>query len=585
MREAPDMTLSRPLKNVASEGQARRNQPKKRSLRVVNEHSEADFNAAWPSAVVFQQPATALKRRFGTGLLCAGVLLGALQLAAPCVQGAERAAAPARPTQELKETKNYTVTSAPTAPLHLDPPQLPDLSGYTAQAVEAKIERGQRGKVVVRRMLQQDALKDFIGGNERLREWVKRQNGMPHAIFVEGGYVTPQDIAKALPDSQFREVEPGVYLARLPIVVAQGATLQVGKQTRELRLSQERGVFMVNDGKLFVTDTRLTAWREADNGPASFRTPDEFRPFLVSWGGSELYISHSVVTSLGYNNSKSYGVSITQYTPGMHKRLQRSEPTGWLIDSEFVDHWYGFYCYEAADVVVKGNTYRDNIVYGIDPHDRSHGLVIAENTVYGTRKKHGIIISREVNDSWIINNKSYANKLSGIVLDRNSVNNLVAYNEVYQNHADGITIYESSNNLLWANKVLNNARHGIRLRNSTNVRLYENISAANQLTGVYGHIKDLSDTDRNVALDPFDTQVSMIVVGGTLAANGSSPLSIDSPLSVELYRVELIAPSKSTGISFAGILGEKQEEILDLMVRRQLAVLIDPVESQAELQD
>jgi len=49
--------------------------------------------------------------------------------------------------------------------------------------------------------------------------------------------------------------------------------------------------------------------------------------------------------------------------------------------------------------------------------------------------------------------------------------------------------------------------------------------------------------------------------------------------------VELLAPSKASGISFAGILGEKQDEILELMVRRQQAVLIDPVESQAELQN
>jgi poly(beta-D-mannuronate) C5 epimerase len=159
----------------------------------------------------------------------------------------------------------------------------------------------------------------------------------------------------------------------------------------------------------------------------------------------------------------------------------------------------------------------------------------------------------------------------------------VAYNEVYQNHSDGITIYESSDNLLWGNKVLNNARHGIRLRNSTNIRLYENISAANGLTGIYGHIKDLSDTDRDLELDPFDTEVSLILVGGKLAANGSSPLSIDSPLSVELYRVDMLAPSKSTGISFAGILGERQDEILDMLVRRKLAVLIDPVENQADL--
>ncbi|HBX55652.1 MAG TPA: poly(beta-D-mannuronate) C5 epimerase [Pseudomonas sp.] len=522
------------------------------------------------------QNVLAKRPTLGLRLLCGSVLLGLLQLAE---------ATAAEPTQELKETKNYTVTSAPIAPLHLDKPSLPDLSGYTGAAVQAKIQRSPGGKVVVRRMLQQDALKDFIGGNERLREWVQRQNGMPHAIFIEGGYVTPADLARSLPDQQFREVEPGVYLARLPIVVAQGATLHVDQATKELRLSQERGSFMVNDGQLFFTDTKLTAWREADNGPASFRQADEFRPFLVSWGGSELYIAGSIFTSLGYNTSKSYGVSITQYTPGMQARLKRPEPTGWLIDSEFVDHWYGFYCYEAENVVIKGNTYRDNIVYGIDPHDRSHGLIIAENRVHGTKKKHGIIISREVDDSWIINNQSYDNKLSGIVIDRNSVNNLVAYNEVYQNHADGITLYESSNNLLWGNKVLSNARHGIRLRNSVNIRLYENLAIANGLSGVYGHIKDLSDTDRNIELDPFDTQVSMIVVGGKLAANGSSPLSIDSPLSVELYRVEMLAPSKSTGISFAGILGEKQEEILDLMVRRQLAVLIDPVESQAELQD
>ncbi|MBU1330680.1 MAG: mannuronan 5-epimerase AlgG [Gammaproteobacteria bacterium] len=526
------------------------------------------------------QPQT-VKRKIGLALLGSGLLLGALQFAAPWVQAEEETDA----AQRLKETSNYTVTSAPVEPLNLPTPTLPDLSGYTLEAVNAKIERNVKGRVVVRRMLQQDALKDFIGGDERLREWVTRQGGMPHAIFIEDGYVTPADLARALPDNQFSEVEPGVYLARLPIVVAQGATLHVDPQTADLRLSQERGAFLVNDGKLFITSTRLTAWREADNAPATFREGKEFRPFLVSWGGSELYIASSVVTSLGYDNSKSYGVSITQYTPGMHERLQRAEPTGWLIDSEFVDHWYGFYCYEAQNVVIKGNTYRDNIVYGIDPHDRSHGLIIAENTVHGTKKKHGIIISREVDDSWIINNKSYDNKLSGIVIDRNSVRNLIAYNEVYQNHADGITLYESSNNLLWGNQVLNNKRHGIRVRNSVDIKLYENVSAANGLTGVYGHIKDLSDTDRNISLDPFDAKISMIVVGGTLAANGSSPLSIDSPLSVELYRVQLLAPSKSTGISFAGILGEKQEEILDLMVRRDLAVLIDPVESQAELQD
>ncbi|MDT4822217.1 Mannuronan C5-epimerase [compost metagenome] len=488
-------------------------------------------------------------------------------------------------TQELREAKTYTVTSAPIKPLYLAEPTLPDLSGYTAEAVNAKLERGKPGRAAVRRMIQQDALKQFIGGDNRLAEWVRRQRGMPQAIFVEGGYLSLTELARQVPRQYLAETEKGVYLARLPIVVAHGATLHIDGQVKELRLSQERGSFLVNDGKLFVTDTRISAWREADNAPASYRKPKEFRPFLLSWGGTETYIVDSVITSFGYDESKSYGVSISQYTPNMTQQMGRKEPTGWIIDSEFIDMWYGFYCYETEDFVVKGSTYRDNIVYGIDPHDRSHRLIIADNTVHGTRKKHGIIVSREVNDSWIFNNKSYDNQLSGIVIDRNSVNNLVAYNEVHGNHSDGITIYESSNNLLWGNRVVDNARHGIRLRNSVNIRLYENLAAGNGLIGVYGHTKDLSDTDRNIDLDPFDTKVSMIVVGGQLAGNGSSPLAIDSPLSVELYRVDMLMPSKQSGITFSGILGERQEEILDLLVRQQKAVLIDPVERQAELQD
>ncbi len=513
------------------------------------------------------------------------LLAGAMLLASASTFATVEPVKPVTTAKELQQAKTYTVSSAPTEALNLAAPKLPDISGYTAEAAAAKIVRSKAGKVSVRRMMQEDALKDFIGGDNKMAEWVVRQHGIPQAIFVDDGYMNLKDLAQKLPKQYFSETSPGVYLSKLPIVVGRNGILEIDGQTQELRLSQEAGAFMVNDGQLFVRDTKVTGWREQDNGPATFRSPKEFRPFLLAWGGTETYIVNSKMASFGYANSKSYGVSISQYTPNMAKVLKRPEPTGWIVGSEFSDMWYGFYCYETRDFVVKGNTYKDNIVYGIDPHDRSHGLIIAENTVYGTKKKHGIIISREVNDSFIFNNKSYDNKLSGLVIDRNSVNNIIAYNEIYKNHTDGITLYESADNLLWGNKVISNKRHGIRIRNSVNIRLYENVAMANGLTGVYGHIKDLTDTDRDIKLDPFDAQVSLIVVGGELAANGSGPLSIDSPLSVELYRVSMLAPTKSSGISFNGILGERQDEILDLLVRQQKAVLIDPVERQTEMQD
>ncbi|MHC2147289.1 mannuronan 5-epimerase AlgG [Pseudomonas sp. 210_17 TE3656] len=511
------------------------------------------------------------------------LLAGSLLLASSIALANGQAPVPL--AKGLQQAKTYTVSSAPIEPLQIPPPTLPDLSGYSAEAVQKKIQRTHKGKVSVRRMLQENALKEFIGGDNKMAEWVARQHGIPQAIFIDDGHVDFTELSKRVPKQYLSETSPGVYLARLPIVVGAKGVLEIDAKVKELRLSQEGGSFIVNDGKLFVTDTKVTGWREKDNGPATFRSPNEFRPFLLSWGGTETYIVNSQMASFGYAKSKSYGVSISQYTPNMAKQMGRAEPTGWIIGSQFSDMWYGFYCYETSDFVVKDSTYRDNIVYGIDPHDRSHRLIIAGNTVYGTKKKHGIIVSREVNDSWIINNKSYDNKLSGVVIDRNSVNNLIAYNEIYRNHTDGITLYESGDNLIWGNKLINNRRHGIRVRNSVNIRLYENVAMANGLVGVYGHIKDLSDTDRDIALDPFDTKVSLIVVGGELAANGSGPLSIDSPLSVELYRVSMLAPSKASGISFSGVLGERQDEILDLMVRQQKAVLIDPVERQTEMAD
>lgn len=519
----------------------------------------------------------------GTMLLASSVALAN----APAPTPAPAAEAKPGVVKGLQKAKNYTVSTAPTAPLDMAPPKLPDLSGYTAEAVEAKLKplRGKAAKVTVKRIMQETVLKEFIGGDNKMAEWVSRQRGIPQAIFIDDGYLNLKDLAKTVPKQYFRETSPGVYLARLPIVVGHKAVLEIDKQTQELRLSQEGGSFIVNDGKLFTSNTKVTGWREADNGPATFRAPKEFRPFLLSWGGTETYIVNTTMASFGYNQSKSYGVSISQYTPNMTKQMGRDEPTGWIIGSTFSDMWYGFYCYETEDFVVKSNTYKDNIVYGIDPHDRSHRLIIADNDVYGTRKKHGIIVSREVNDSFIFNNRTRENHLSGIVLDRNSVGNIVAYNEVYRNETDGITLYESGDNLLWGNKLINNKRHGIRVRNSTNIRLYENVSMANGLTGVYGHIKDLSDTDRDIALDPFDAEVSLIVVGGELTANGTGPLAIDSPLSLELYRVAMLSPTKASGISFNGILGERQEEILDLMIRQKKAVLIDPVERQTELQD
>lgn len=479
--------------------------------------------------------------------------------------------------QSIAVQAAYRVRDLTGTDLALPPPKLPDLSGYTAAAVMKKLVTHPAARVSVQRMQGEPALAEFTGGDERMTEWARRQQTNPRAIFIENGYLRPRDLARQLSVDQFAEVEPGVYLARLPILIRRGATLHIDAKTKEFRLSEDRGSFLVNDGKLFITDSRLTGWRERTRGPASFRAGDQFRPFVISWGGTETYISGSVVASLGYAKSKSYGVSISQYSPNMDRRMKRGTPTGWIINSTFSDLWYGFYCYEADDLVLRGNTYRDNIVYGIDPHDRSRRLIIAENIAHGTRKKHGIIVSREVNDSWIFNNTSYNNQLSGIVIDRSSINNVIAYNDIHSNESNGITIYESSDNLIWENRITGNRRHGVLLRNSVQIRLYNNEIAANGLTGIYGATKDLKGTDRNIKLDPFDPRISMIVVGGRLLGNSTSPMKIETPQSATLYDVELLSFDSKRGIKFSGLLSQFQEQILDILIRQKRAAVIEPV--------
>lgn len=502
------------------------------------------------------------------------VLAACVALLATRPASADSASAPDAPPSDL--TGKYVVHAAPAAELELAEPELPDLSEFNSAAVHAKLQPSPKGRATYRRMVEVVELGEFTGGDGRLAVWAQRQTRNPRVISIEGGYVTPSDLARQLPAEDFEQVGEGVFLLRLPMIVRRGATLHIDKSTRDFRMSEERGAFLVNDGSLFITDSALTAWRETEDGPATFRDGNAFRPFLLSWGGTETYIVDSTVTSLGYAASKSYGVSISQYTPGMVKRMNRKHPTGWLLDSEFVDHWYGFYCYEADDVVIARNIYRDNIVYGIDPHDRSRRLIIAENETFGTRQKHGIIVSREVNDSWIFGNRSYENGLSGIVLDRSSIRNVVADNTTFGNGSDGITIYESSDNLLWGNHAVGNARHGIRVRNSVRVKLYHNRAIANGASGVYGHIKDLEGTDRDLRLDPFEQTVSLVVVGGQLIHNRSGPVAIDSPLSLELHDVDLLAPTKSTGLRVPGILGQFHHELLELLVRQRVPVVIEP---------
>ena len=484
----------------------------------------------------------------------------------------------ARPHKTLSEMRqSYRVHAQSGAPLKAAAPWLPDLSRYIPAVVEAKIDRAKPGGVVIGPLLGESGFKSLTTAiGQGLREFAQRQRGAMRAIIVQDGFVELSQLKQRLPKDAFEETAPGIYIARLPILVRHGATLQVGPRIKELRLSQDRGALLANEGKLFVIKSGIVGWNEQGNAPARFRDKHEFRPFIVGWGGSETYISQSRVAHLGYATTKSFGLSFSQYSTAAMERLAWPRPKGWIINSTIEDLWYGFYCWEADDIVLRGNTFRNNIKYGIDPHDRSNRLIIAGNDVSGTRIKHGIIISREVNDSWILNNRSHENRLSGIVLDRQCRNTVIAHNIAYRNRADGIVISESPRNVVWSNLSTGNRHHGIRLRNSTDVRIENNSAVANGLTGIYAVSQDLSGTGRDLHEDPYVKDLSMVVLGGQLSANGSGPIHVDDVSRVTLFDVDLRTPQRELGFRLGGVLLAFQTDALDILLNQKQALVLEP---------
>jgi hypothetical protein len=341
-------------------------------------------------------------------------------------------------------------------------------------------------------------LEDSDGGITRLEQAIRYQGlPSPRIIVVQSGTATLGMVARQLQGTDARDLiarEGDALIIRAPIFVAPGATLILSRlDTPVYRLSANAGVFIANAGEVDVVDAEIVGYDEkaaqplwSDNEKSSL-----FRPFLLTWGDGRMNVASSVLTALGYDNFKSFGLTYSSGPDRVAELRDQARPTGAIVDSVFRNLYVGFHSYEAERIQVVGNEYRDSIIYALDAHDGSKGSIIAYNSVYGTMLRHGITVSRDVDDSLIVGNLSFDNAGSGIVLDRNSTNNILYANSSFQNTQDGVTIFESSCNLLTNNHLAGNRRDGLKIRNSFDVGVYGNRIEANANSGVSAYIANI----------------------------------------------------------------------------------------------
>jgi hypothetical protein len=472
-------------------------------------------------------------------------------------------------SQPLIAEHDFSLYALPNTQIGETLPPVPSIAQYRRQNVAAAIPAAAPGRMHIVPLHYSDYNKKFVslfaevfrdyGG--RMFHAEAQRTALPVFIFLESGVFNVPQIARTLALSgqghylQRNETDTD-YTLRLPIMIGPEATLVVsGSDVEVLRLNRQTGAYIVNAGKFYVYDTQIVGWDEAKAVPAliDYKTRALFRPFITSWSGSETYLAGSTFRSLGFGGEKGYGLSLSAGPTDVirSRSFVLKRPTGWIIENSFDDMFYGFYSFEADDVKVVGNEYRDNIVYGVDPHDRTLRLLVAYNTAYNTKVKHGFIGSRSVNDSWFIGNVSLDNRGSGFMLDRFSSNNLVYANHAYNNSQDGLTFFESPCNIAAANAIFGNRRSGVKIRNSWDVALFRNTIDGNGGIGVEGFAAEIvtkpGQPPRNLVKDPYVRFASAILVRNEFDGNRGAAIATDGAAAISAKANRFVNQTKLFG--------------------------------------
>ena len=251
------------------------------------------------------------------------------------------------------------------------------------------------------------------------------------------------------------------------LIIDRGASMTVGgSSVHTVRLLKEPSVMIgTREGKLNFRDVTVEAAGTVDS------TDSFYRPFVAATLKGVMNVTDSKFIGLGWDWNASYGAS------------WEDGSTGRVTGSTFEDGYIGAYTGQARDVVFRDDTFRDNALYGLDPHTYSHGLVI-EHVVAEGNRAHGIIFSNHVTDSVISDSVSRDNGENGIMMDLSSTHNQITGNTVYGNVGDGLVTTNSPDNVFKMNDVHNN-RIGVRLSSSDtqSTRLVANHVTDNGLAG------------------------------------------------------------------------------------------------------
>lgn len=419
-------------------------------------------------------------------------------------------------------------------------PDLRYLDDITSHDILKIIPQPQTGKVEVTE-LRNSTYFDYMAMNDLMSlhsALQSREN--PVALEIKSGTHNFSDLV----DGENITREGKTLLLHVPVIIHPSATLVIN--TGDIPLLLGKGSFISNFGKLFINGSTIEVLQEKT------WNKNKFRPYIATWSGGESYFANSRFHNLGYDYAKSYGITFSSSAIMQREEGERPAPKGMMIGNHFEGLYYGFYCYESKDITIAHNTYTKSEIYAVDPHDNSSNLIIAFNDVSGTKKKHGIILSRNVSDSIIYANKSHHNNGSGIMMERNSTGNVIAKNIVEENGADGLVFLESGDNTSRENIVRGNKKSGIRIRNSAHLFFDQDQVSGNGEYGLMAYKRILDDQEkRDLVKDAYRTELDFTIVRTTITGNKKASIRVENADRAALSNLILLGSPKSITGDFA----------------------------------
>ena len=372
---------------------------------------------------------------------------------------------------------------------------------------------------------------------------------------------TIAELRNLVPSAFDTAADGQALLVRAHLEVPKGSTLVIDVQSPDVRLVSAPQGFatIISRGRVNVVGSaehpvRISSWdpqREAVDS-----TTSDGRAFVLQLGG-RMDVDRGRFEYLGFGTGTSSGVAWRGAAPDV-TGSERIRAQGEVRSSVFSHNQFGAYTHEAEGMRWVGNTFADNIEYGLDPHDFSSGFLVEGNTAHGNGK-HGFIFSRGCEHNVMRGNHAYDNNGHGFMIDDGrsrqtefaqsrrdpSNDNVVADNVANDNAGSGIEIEGGTGNVVTGNHLTGNYI-GVRVKDGAAVTVRDNTIVRSYRYGIdiLGSADHIPVT-RNAITGAWAAINLNTASSATLTANTSSdvstPLVIDGVATRDTTWVDRVA--------------------------------------------